>query len=466
MWMFRDEQECVVCAEMHFSMIPAPQVKLRWEDEEMLSQKDNELVTRVGEGTPLGNLFRRYWLPALLSEELEPGSAPVPVKLLGERLVAFRDHQGKAGILGEFCPHRGTSLALARNDECGLACIYHGWAFDVNGACTDMPSEPDYSKFKHKIKHKSYPTYEVGGLIWVYMGPPELQPPYPNFIWTSLPETHRMVAKVYQECNYLQIWENEIDYMHAAFAHLALYEQEFKEGALSTELGINPSHPLVTSKNPLLSVQPTTYGFRNIFVGQVDQSENADQFILEAPILMPSFSFTPRVKEEDHLFHAYVPIDDHTTWSYDVHFTLDRPLDHETQKERRGLWVDENYRKIYNLENGYKQDRSLMKNSNFSGILGISNQDHAVTESMGPIVDRSKEHLGTSDVGVIALRRMVLQNIKAVEKGELPLGLDPSIPTDKIYSEGKTAPQGIPWEEVCPLDPQFSVTKSEKPVKS
>ncbi|WP_020617219.1 Rieske 2Fe-2S domain-containing protein [Paenibacillus daejeonensis] len=425
----------------------------------MLSHKDNERITQVGAGTPLGALFRSYWLPALLSEELKPGGAPVPVKLLGERLVAFRNSGGKVGLVGEFCPHRGTSLALGRNDDCGLTCIYHGWAFDTDGSCTNMPSEPDYSKFKDTIKQKSYPIHEAGGLVWTYMGLAEEQPPFPNLIWTSLPESHRMVAKVYQECNYLQIWENEIDYMHAAFAHLALQEQDMKEGALSTELGINPSHPLVTSHNPLLTVEPTTYGFRNMFVGQSGEEE---QFILEAPILMPSFAYTPRVKEEDHLFHAYVPIDDHTTWSYDIHFTLDRPLNHDTQKERRGLWVDENYRKLYNKSNNYQQDREMMKAGNFSGIVGISNQDHAVTESMGPIVDRSREHLGTSDVGVIALRRMILKSLKRMEQGEKPLGLDPDIPMDKIYSEGVIAPKGIPWKEACPLDPAFAPVKSEK----
>ncbi|MBD2844346.1 Rieske 2Fe-2S domain-containing protein [Paenibacillus sp. IB182496] len=425
----------------------------------MLSHKDNERVTRVGEGTPMGKLFRSYWLPAFLSEEVEAGGAPLPVKLLGERLVAYRNQEGKVGLLGEFCPHRGTSLTLGRNDECGLACIYHGWAFDTDGACTSMPSEPDHSRFRDKIKQKSYPVHEAGGLVWTYMGEPERMPAPPNLIWTSLPETHRMVAKVYQECNYLQIWENEIDYMHAAFAHLALNEQEMKEGALSTELGINPSHPLVTSHNPLLTVQETTYGFRNMFVGQAD-ADNA--FILEAPILMPSFAYTPRVAEEDHLFHAYVPIDDYTTWSYDVHFTLDRPLHHETQRERRGLWVDEQHRKIYNKSNNYKQDRELMKNGNFSGIIGISNQDHAVTESMGAIVDRSREHLGTSDVGVIALRRMVLKGIKRVEEGELPQGLDPDIPTERIYSEGVIAPKEIPWKEACPLKPEFVPHKAKR----
>lgn len=424
----------------------------------MLSKEDNERITQVSEGTPTGSVFRRYWIPAFLSEEVESGGAPLAIKLLNEKLVGFRNPEGKVGLLGEFCPHRGTSLKLGRNDDCGLTCIYHGWAFDAEGACTNMPSEPDYSKFKEKIKQKSYPVHEAGGIVWTYMGPAELQPPVPDFIWTALPATHRMVAKVYQECNYLQIWENEIDYMHAAFAHLALKEQEFNEGALSTEIGINPSHPLVTSKNPLLSVQMTNYGFRNMFVGETDKDH---QFILEAPVLMPSFAFTPRVPEEDHLFHAYVPIDDTTTWSYDVHFTLERALNHDTQRERRGLWVDENHRKIYNKDNNYKQDRELMKEDSFSGILGISNQDHAITETMGPIVDRSQEHLGTSDVGVLTLRRMMLKSIKLVEEGRPPIGLDPSIPINKIFSEGVVVPKGIPLKEACPLDPMFSPIKPE-----
>ena len=168
----------------------------------MLSREENELLTRVGPETPLGDTMRRYWLPALLSWELpEPDCPPVRVRLLGESLVAFRDTEGRIGLLDEFCPHRRVSLYFGRNEECGLRCIYHGWKYDVDGKCVDMMNEPEELSFKEKIRIQSYPTVELGGIAWAYMGPPALQPPLPKFAWTQAPESHRHVSKVSQECN-------------------------------------------------------------------------------------------------------------------------------------------------------------------------------------------------------------------------------------------------------------------------
>jgi phthalate 4,5-dioxygenase len=171
-------------------------VPKREEDKHMLAHEENELVTRVGPGTPMGDTMRRYWMPALLAWELpEPDCPPVRVKLLGEDLLAFRDTSGRIGLLDEYCPHRRVSLFFGRNEECGLRCVYHGWKFDAEGRCVDMMNEPDELQFKNKIRTTSYPTVEVGGIIWAYMGPPALQPPPPNFAWTQVPETHRHVTK-------------------------------------------------------------------------------------------------------------------------------------------------------------------------------------------------------------------------------------------------------------------------------
>jgi phenylpropionate dioxygenase-like ring-hydroxylating dioxygenase large terminal subunit len=162
----------------------------------MLSREENEVVTRVGPGTPMGELMRRYWVPAALSRELpEPDCVPVRVKLLGERLVAFRDTSGRLGLVDEFCPHRGASLFLGRNEEDGLRCVYRGWKFDVAGNCLDMLNLPSDATFKTKVRLKSYPTVEQGGIIWVYMGAPEKRPALPLFEWTQLPKTHRFVQK-------------------------------------------------------------------------------------------------------------------------------------------------------------------------------------------------------------------------------------------------------------------------------
>src|SRR5579885_1952307 len=174
----------------------------------MLSQEENELITRVGPGTPMGAALRRYWLPALLVEELPaPDCPPVRVRLLGEDLVAFRDSMGQLGLLGAHCPHRGASLFFGRNEECGLRCVYHGWKFDVAGACVDMPSEPEESTFKERVRATAYPCVERGGVVWTYMGPPALQPPLPELEWALLPEPQRYASKRLQECNWLQAME-------------------------------------------------------------------------------------------------------------------------------------------------------------------------------------------------------------------------------------------------------------------
>jgi len=168
----------------------------------MLTREENELLTRTGPGTPMGSLMRRYWVPALFSRELpEPDCPPVQAKLMGERLVAFRDTDGRLGLLGELCPHRTASLFYGRNEECGLRCVYPGWKFDVDGNCVDMPSEPPGRGFQHKIKTTAYPCIERGGVVWTYMGPAELKPEFPSLEWAELPEQHRFVSRHIQECN-------------------------------------------------------------------------------------------------------------------------------------------------------------------------------------------------------------------------------------------------------------------------
>ena len=168
----------------------------------MLSERDNNLFTKVGPGTPMGELIRRFWIPGLLEEEVpESDSPPVRLRLLGEDLVAFRDTNNQVGVLDNYCPHRRASLFFGRNEECGLRCVYHGWKFDVNGDCIDMPSEPAESNFKDKVKTKAYAAVIRGGVIWVYMGPPELKPTPPEFEWSLLPANQRSDSKRLEECN-------------------------------------------------------------------------------------------------------------------------------------------------------------------------------------------------------------------------------------------------------------------------
>ena len=186
----------------------------------MLTPAENELLTRIGPGTPMGSMFRRYWLPALLSEELpDPDGTPVRFRLMGEDLVAFRDSGGGVGVLEEHCPHRQASLALGRNEEGGLRCIYHGWKFDRSGVCLDIPTEPPELRFKEKMRARAYPARESGGLVWTYMGPPELDPPFREFQWLSQPAGFFKEFKTLEECNYAQAIEGGLDEAHTPILH-------------------------------------------------------------------------------------------------------------------------------------------------------------------------------------------------------------------------------------------------------
>src|SRR5882724_13358034 len=225
------------------------------EEDAMLTHEENELITRISPGTPMGTTLRRYWIPALLASELpQPDCPPVRVKLLGEDLVAFRDTEGRIGLLEELCPHRRASLFFGRNEECGLRCVYHGWKFDVHGNCVDMPTEPRESTFKDKIKTKAYPTAEYGGCIWVYMGPPDKQPALPHLEWARVPDSQRVVSPWIQECNYMQAVEGEIDSAHVSWLHAPLQVDHSPfRGRFNDSI--------IRDGAPKLTVKPTDYGF-------------------------------------------------------------------------------------------------------------------------------------------------------------------------------------------------------------
>lgn len=421
----------------------------------MLSLEDNQLLTQTDSGTPMGDVFRRYWIPALQSHELESDGKPQRVKLLGEDLVAFRDTEGKVGLIDERCPHRGTSLYYGINEGCGIRCMYHGWKFNTDGDCTEIPSEPTDGKFRQSIKLKSYPTKEGNGIVWTYMGPKESEPDFPEFYWMGLPDENNLVERVWQECNYAQAMENDLDFVHAAFLHKAHGVQETEEGILSSDLGIDPNHPLVKNPPVKQSVQDTNYGKRCIAVGIGTEEENA---FMEIHYVFPFYTYPPRFAGEDGMWHAFVPRDDHSTWTWDVQFSHDRPIDVQAQHDRRGLELDENLRKTVNAENEYNQDRELQKTGNFTGIRGIANQDHAATEAMGTIVDRTSEHLGTSDLPIIHMRRILLQQAKGFLKGEEPLKLE-NESLKELESKGLYDDKEKKWQEAFPLNEIFEKNK-------
>ena len=387
----------------------------------MLSREENALVTRVSPGTPMGNAMRRYWVPALLSHELdEPDGAPVRVRLLGEDLIAFRDTKGRIGLMDELCPHRRASLFFGRNEECGLRCVYHGWKFDVSGACTEMMNEPEENDFRHKVRMTAYPTCEIGGIIWAYMGPAEKIPALPKFGWTQAPESRRHVTKVMQECNWLQGLEGGIDTSHAPILHRLISET-------STRGGFKPSNPFVRGKAPTLVLDVTDYGYQYSGIrplGDADMHIRTYHFILPFHQIRPSRSDSGASLIAGHI---WVPIDDESTVVYNWAWSPDADLTEEDRLEKAlgngPLHVDQTtFRSHANRGNNYKLDRKVQREESYTGIDGINLQDRAIQESMGKVVDRSKEHLGPADKAIIQARKLLRQAVKTVEAGGTPDG--------------------------------------------
>ncbi|MDE2969444.1 MAG: Rieske 2Fe-2S domain-containing protein, partial [Chloroflexota bacterium] len=344
----------------------------------MLTFQENETLARVGPGTGMGETMRRYWVPAILDWELpEPDCPPIRVRLLGEELVAFRDTDGRVGVVDNYCPHRRASLFFGRNEECGIRCVYHGWKFDVNGDCVDMPSEPAESNFKDKVKIKAYPTAELGNVIWVYMGPPDKRPPLPELEWTQVPELHRGINKVVQKCNWMQGLEGGIDTVHINFLHRNLQGSGIaaRDNAFRTSFAAR------------VEVVPTDYGYT--YAGIRDQADDNFKYVRAYHFIAPWTQLRPnqlnrggqpRLRDSGHM---WVPIDDYTTmvWNFTYSFG-DDPM---TESERRltgsgnELGVDIDYENGFQsraaAENDYFIDREVQRTQTFSGIPGTNTQD-------------------------------------------------------------------------------------------
>ena len=385
----------------------------------MLKREENELITRVGPGTPMGDTMRRYWMPALLSSELpHPDSDPLRVRLLGEDLVAFRDTNGAVGLIQNNCPHRGASLFFGRNEEAGIRCVYHGWKFDVEGTCVDMPNEPAESDFKHKVKATAYPTEERAGLVWVYMGPSEKRPPLPNMEWMRAPAGHTWISKTYEACNYLQAMEGGLDTSHSSFLHRDLSAEGL-------------ANPRARSTAPRLEVLNTDYGYMYASIRPLP--EDRQNFVRIYHYVMPFYQLRaggPAKTLGNTDGHMWVPIDDVTCWAWNFHFHHDEPQPYEVwQRYEHGMgrgiaedYMPGTFKLKANASNDYMLDREVQRTVNYTGIRGTNTQDFAVQESMGPIYDRTQEHLGSADTAIIQMRRLLLQAVEDVQDGRDPVG--------------------------------------------
>ena len=411
----------------------------------MLRKEQNDLLTQTGPGTPMGRLFRSYWIPALLSEEL-PGNdcPPVRVKLLSERLVAFRDSNGRFGLVDEFCAHRGVSLWFARNEDCGLRCPYHGWKYDVTGQCIDVPSEPEASGFSKKIKLKSYPLVERGGVLWTYMGDPATQPPLPEWEFATVPAPQSFTSKRLQESNWLQAMEGGIDSSHVSWLHRGdLNSDPLFKGAKGNQYNLNDARPV-------FEVVESPGG---LYIGARRNAEEGKYYWRITQWVMPSFTMiAPRGNHSVH-GHFWIPIDDENcwTWSFDYHPIRDlTAAEIAAMRDGKGIhvkYVPGSFRPAANKDNDYLMDRDAQKaGRSFSGVEGIAMQDASLQESMGPVVDRTKENLVSTDNGIIMARHRLLRAVKAlIDKDVTPPGVD--VEHQKVRSAAIVLPPDQPFKE-------------------
>jgi len=453
----------------------------------VLSKEDNELLARVGPGTPTGELFRQYWLPFLLPHELDPDGPPLRIRLLGEDLIAFQDSDGRVGLLADHCSHRGASLFFGRNEECGLRCVYHGWKYDVNGNCVDMPNEPEPHtgdqagadpqdeatlmgaaprRFKDKIRHRAYPCVEYGGLIWTYMGPRTEPPALPLLEWTQVPEPHRYAAKRLQHCNWAQALEGEIDQSHVSFTHSRVAAHRSMSAEQEAEADIrNPiGRYSRIDKHPVFSAIDTDGG---VLINARRNADDRDMYYHRLTnFLLPNHTMPPSGVQDDNptrVYRGWVPIDDDNVLVVAVDFNPGRPLSEQELARRKagggaGYVGDANFAPPTsapfgawepkgNWSNDFFLDRELQRTRVFSGIPEFWAQDAALQMSMGLICNRSTEHLGTSDLGIITVRRRLLDAVKQLrDKGTIPPGVeDPTV--YQVRSTLSFLPKGVDWFE-------------------
>ena len=382
----------------------------------MVTVKENELITRTGPETPGGALMRRYWHPIALSGDLPAGGAPAPVQILGENLVLFRDEAGRPGLLGINCPHRSADLSYGRIEDGGLRCLYHGWLFDIAGRCLEQPGEPADSTYKDEIRHTAYPCRELAGIIFTYMGNDD-PPLFPDYEFLHVPEDHRYTSKTYIDCNYLQALEGDIDPVHLSYLHTAVKPPDTRAvpgGDRSADFHYG------NDRRPTLELEQADFGVR---IYSIRAAEPGKKYVRMTNFIMPNKAAIVgnegRVNQGNQI-NWHVPIDDTHHLRFDITINRERPLDMERYTAPIGMEVTPEGRMVRNQSNRYLQDREEMRRT-FTGMGGyFMAHDSFASETQGPIHDRTREHLGTTDKFIAAARRQILEGIQDVADGREP----------------------------------------------
>ena len=386
-----------------------------------MNKEMSETLTRVGPGTPMGELMRRYWVPALMSSEIAEADGPqVRVQLLGEKLLAFRNTEGRACLIDEFCSHRGVSLYFGRNEENGIRCAYHGVKFDGDGRCVDVPSSPQACARMHI---KGYPCVERGGIVWAYMGPKDKMPAPPELEWCLLPPEHVFVSKRIQACNYLQAMEGGIDTAHVSYVH------RYEVDADPMHQGVKALDYIKADGNVVFEIEKTSFGL-SLFGRR--QGEPDSYYWRVTQWLFPWFTLIAPFGDHALGGHVWVPIDDHNCWAWSINWQPKQPLSaHEREAMQAGKGIHVEYEAPgsfvpkANASNDYLMDRVAQKEKRaYSGIFGFSAQDYSLQESMGPIQNHEAEQLLPTDKAIVMARRMLHEAALGLAQGVEPPALD------------------------------------------
>ena len=400
-----------------------------------MNKEMSEVLVRTGAGTPMGQLMRRYWVPVVLASEIaEPDGPPVRVQIMGEKLLAFRDTSGAAGLISEFCSHRGVSLFFGRNEEHGIRCSYHGVKFNRLGECVEVPSAPQACKH---MGITGYPCIERAGVVWAYMGPKDKQPAPPDVEWCTLPESHVFVSKRLQECNYLQAMEGGIDTAHVSYVH------RYEVDTDPMHMGTKALDYIKADGNVIFDIERTGYGL-TLFGRRNGEPDSYYWRITQW--LFPWYTLIPPFGEHALGGHVWVPMDDHNCWAWSINFRHDRPLSDEERADMaagKGIHCEYepgSWRPKANKDNDYLVDRVAQREKRaYSGVFGFAVQDASLQESMGPIQDHEAERLLPTDRAIVMARRMLHESALGLAQGVEPPAL--SADRQRVRAAGVLLPR-------------------------
>jgi phthalate 4,5-dioxygenase oxygenase subunit len=426
----------------------------------MLSREDNERLVRVGPGTEMGQAMRRYWHPVATSEQLPaPDCDPLRVKLLGEHFVLFRNSEGKVGMLDELCMHRGASLAIGRVEGNGIRCLYHGWKFAVDGELLETPNHAD-CRFRQRTRAKAYPVEERGGLIWSYIGPKDLQPPFRVFAYDDVPPENRVVLRMNVKTNYLQLWEGGLDSSHVSVLHTNQARPSWSKAA-NVKLDV-PVFTEMDDTAPQFDIEDTWFGYHYAATRKVGEDRGGATIrnIRVVPAILPYGRIIPGPGSDAYVWE--VPDDDVSTSTYVIQYSAVNAIDRDWLLRLLGIHDERLYDPVTcnylgSWENKFFQDRKSM-NSNWTGLQGIEVEDVTTALSYGPIFDRSLEHLVTADMAVVRVRRRLLENLRLNANGERLLGLDTADMTI-VTAPAVDVPHSTDWRDLAPAHRQLAATE-------